>query len=231
MLDALFTWLSRLMEAAPLWAICGAFLWGMMSVLLSPCHLTSIPLIVAYIGEQGKMSVKRAFYTALAFSVGILATIAIIGVVTSLMGRMLGDIGKTGNYIVAAIFFLVGIYLLEIFPISIPGLSGVKFKQRGLFPAFLLGLLFGIALGPCTFAYMAPIIAMTFSASSKGFLFGFGLMAAYGLGHCFVIVLAGTFTEWLQRYLNWNEKSKGTKILKRICGILIILGGIYFLTM
>ncbi len=231
MLDSLFTWLSQLMDAAPGLAILGAFLWGVMSVLLSPCHLTSIPLIVAYIGEQGKMSVKRAFYTALSFSIGILVTIGIIGVVTAMMGRMMGDIGKWGNYIVAVVFFVVGLYLLDIIPINIPGLSGVKFKQRGLGAAFLLGLIFGIALGPCTFAYMAPIIAMTFSSSGKGILFGIALMTAYGSGHCLVIVLAGTFTEWIQRYLNWSEKSKGTVILKRICGVIIIIGGIYFLTL
>ena len=49
----------------------------------------------------------------------------------------------------------------------------------------------------------------------------------YGVGHCSVIVLAGTFTEVVQHYLNWNEKSKGAVILKKICGVLVLLGGLY----
>jgi len=44
-----------------------------------------------------------------------------------------------------------------------------------------------------------------------------------------IIVLAGTFAEIVQRYLNWNEKSKGTALVKKICGILVILGGIYLI--
>jgi len=230
MIEGLFNWLSGLIESAPLIAFFGAFLWGVFSVLLSPCHLTSIPLIVAFIGNQEKQELKRTFYTALSFSVGILVTIGIIGVITSSMGRMLGDIGKWGNYIVAAVFFIVGLYLIGLIPVEIPGLSGVKMKKRGLWAAFILGLIFGIALGPCTFAYMAPIIAMTFSTAGKGVLFGALLMLAYGIGHCLVIVLAGTFTGVLQRYLDWTQKSKGTLILKRVCGVLIIIGGIYLLT-
>ncbi len=230
MIDGLFEWLSGLIEAAPLIAFFGAFLWGIVSLLLSPCHLTSIPLIVAFIGDQEKQNLKRTFYTSLSFSIGILFTIGLIGVITSLMGRMLGDIGKWGNVMVAIVFFAVGIYLLDIIPITIPGLSGVKMKKKGIFAAFLLGLIFGIALGPCTFAYMAPIIGMTFSTSGKGVLYGAFLMLAYGIGHCLVIVLAGTFTGVVQKYLNWTQKSKGTLILKRICGVLVIIGGIYLLT-
>ena len=60
---------------------------------------------------------------------------------------------------------------------------------------------------------------------------GILLLTAYGIGHCPIIVLAGTFTQMVQRYLDWSEKSKGTVILKRICGILVIIGGIYLLTL
>jgi cytochrome c-type biogenesis protein len=44
-----------------------------------------------------------------------------------------------------------------------------------------------------------------------------------------VIIFAGTFTEVVQRYMNWNEKSKGAIILKRICGVLVLLGGLYMI--
>jgi len=55
------------------------------------------------------------------------------------------------------------------------------------------------------------------------------MLVLYGVGHCSVIVLAGTFTEIVQRYLNWNEKSKGADRLKKACGVLVILGGLYML--
>lgn len=232
MLESIFTWLSHMVESTPAAALAGAFLWGLLSILLSPCHLTSIPLIVGFISQQNNETkpVKRAFFTSLAFALGILITIALIGLITALMGRMMGDIGKWGNYIVSGVFFLVGIYLLDIIPWQLPGVKQVKFKRKGILPAFVLGLVFGIALGPCTFAFMAPVLAVTLFSSTSSLIFSILLLAVYGLGHCLVIVLAGTFTEMLQKYLNWNQKSKGTMIIKKICGVLIILGGIYLLT-
>ena len=89
--------------------------------------------------------------------------------------------------------------------------------------------MFGVALGPCTFAYMAPMLAVTFRLASTNLPYGILLLAIYGAGHCAVIVLAGTFTEVVQHYLDWNEKSKGAVILKRICGVLVLLGGLYLI--
>jgi cytochrome c-type biogenesis protein len=102
-------------------------------------------------------------------------------------------------------------------------------KQKGLFAAFLLGLIFGIAIGPCTFAYMAPMLAVTFKVASTNIAYGISLLVFYGLGHCSVIVLAGTFTELVEHYMNWNEKSKGAVILKKICGVLVLAGGLYMI--
>jgi cytochrome c-type biogenesis protein len=230
MLVRIFTWLTEALNASPLIALGAAFFWGVLSIILSPCHLASIPLIVGFIGGQGKISTKRAFWLSLLFSSGILVTIAAIGFITSLMGRMLGDVGRWGNYFVAGIFFIVGLYLLDILPLPFlqrsvqPGM-----KSKGAFAAFVLGLLFGIALGPCTFAYMAPMLAITFSVAATRFLYGFVLLLFYGIGHCTVIVFAGTFAEVIQHYLNWNEHSKGAVILKKICGFLVIIGGFYLI--
>ena len=96
--------------------------------------------------------------------------------------------------------------------------------------AFRLGFIFGIALGPCSFAYMAPMLGIVFTISVTRFFYGAALLFAYGVGHCSIIVLAGTFAEVVQRYLNWNEKSKGTVLIKKIFGVLIILvGGMYLI--
>jgi len=230
-IESVFTWLSELVQSTFLVALLGAFLWGILSILLSPCHLASIPLIVGYISHQGVKSFRKAFWTSFSFSFGILLTIALIGLVTTLLGRMMGDVGRWGNYLVAVIFFVVGLYLLDIIRFTLPGVRQMKFKKRGILAAFFLGLIFGIALGPCTFAYMAPVLAITLFSSSSGFVHSFSLLAAYGLGHCLVIVLAGSFTEVIQKYLNWSEKSKGTIIVKRTCGVLVIIAGIYMLTL
>jgi cytochrome c-type biogenesis protein len=201
--------------------------WGILSIILSPCHLASIPLIVGFIDEQGRISTRRAFIISLLFSVGILVTIGAIGGITAAAGRMLGDIGRYGNYFVAVVFFLVGLHLFGVIPMPWSGTGQVGMKRRGMLAAFILGLVFGVALGPCTFAYMAPMLGITFSLAATNIIYGIILLLMYGIGHCSVIVLAGTFTEIVQRYLNWNERSRGAIVLKKVCGVLVILGGVY----
>lgn len=230
MIRTIFEWLSYSLQSSVLISILASFIWGILSILLSPCHLSSIPLVVGFINGQGRMQVKRAFSISLLFSFGILITIALIGLITGLMGKMLGDIGPYGNYIVAVILIIVGLYLLEI--INIPFFNQPNqpmLKRKGLLGGFLLGLIFGVAIGPCTFAYMAPMLGIVFKLASTNFIYAVSLILFYAIGHCSVIIFAGTFTGIVQQYLNWNEKSKGALIVKKICGIFIIITGIYLL--
>ncbi len=228
-MEKLFTTLTHAVEGTPAIALSAAFVWGILSILLSPCHLASIPLIVGFIDEQGRISTKRAFIISTLFAVGILITIGAIGVVTAAIGRMMGDVGKYGNYFVALVFFVVGLHLLGVIPMPWSGPGRVGMKRKGMLAAFILGLVFGIALGPCTFAYMAPMLGITFKLAATNLFYGVLLLIVYGLGHCSVIVVAGTCTELVQRYMNWNEKSRGAVILKRICGVLVLIGGLYLI--
>lgn len=228
-MQELFTTLTRAVEGSAFIALGASLVWGILSILLSPCHLASIPLIVGFIGQQGQMTTRRAFGISSLFALGILITIGAIGAITAAAGRMMGDVGRYGNYFVAAIFFIVGLHLVGVIPMPWSGPGQVGMKRKGLLAALILGLVFGIALGPCTFAYMAPMLAVTFKLAATNLLYGIVLLLAYGVGHCSVIVLAGTFTEVVQRYLNWNEKSKGATILKIVCGVLVMMGGIYLI--
>lgn len=228
-MESLFIALTNAVTGTPLIALSAALLWGILSVVLSPCHLASIPLIVGFIDGQGPMTTRRAFLISNLFAVGILITIALIGVITAAAGRMMGDLGPWANWFVAGIFILVGLHLLDFIPMPWSGPGGVGMARKGMLAAFLLGLIFGVALGPCTFAYMAPMLAVAFSQAAENMVYAASLLLAYGLGHCAVIVLAGTFTEVIQHYLDWNEKSKGAVILKKVCGILVIAGGAWLI--
>ncbi len=210
-------------------AVAASFVWGVFSVILSPCHLASIPLIVGFIDSQGQMSTRRALAVSSLFASGILVTIAVIGAITAAAGGMVGEVGPAANYVIAAVFFVIGLHMMDVIPAPWSGPGQVRTPRRGLGGALLLGLVFGVALGPCTFAYMIPMLAITFDSATTNPLYGWGLLAAYGLGHCSVIVLAGTSTALVQRYLNWNEESHGAVILKRICGALVLAGGLWLI--
>jgi len=228
-IGAVFERLTEAVSGTPAIAILASVTWGILSIILSPCHLASIPLIIGFIGEQGVTTARRAFLTALAFALGILVTIGAIGVATGLAGRMLGDLGRGVNYFVAVIFFVIGLHLLGVIPMPFAARTGKVGRRRGPLGAFVLGLVFGLALGPCTFAYMAPMLGITLSVARTNMAYGILLLGAYGVGHCSVIVAAGTLTEVVERYLKWSDKSRGLDVLKKICGALVILGGVYLL--
>ena len=228
-MEKLFITLTHAVEGTPAVALAAAAAWGILSIVLSPCHLSSIPLIVGFISGQGRTSTARACGVATVFAVGILITIAAVGAITAAAGRMMGDVGRWGNYFVAVIFFAVGLYWLGVIPLPWSGPGQVGTQRKGLLAGLILGLLFGIAVGPCTFAYMAPMLGVTFKLAGTNPIYGASLLLAYGVGHCAVIVVAGTFTELVQRYLDWNEQSRGLKVLKWICGVLVLLGGVYLI--
>lgn len=218
MIETMLESLSDGLAAAPPWAMLAAVLWGVASMLLSPCHLAGIPLIVGFIHGQGRVSGRRAFSLAGLFAFGILISIALIGAITAALGRIAGDLGPWSYYLVGVVFVLVGLHLLDLLPASWSSPSRVPLARKGLLAALTLGLVFGIALGPCTFAYMAPVLGVAFGTAAESPLFATALLFAYGVGHCAVIVVAGSATALVQRYLNWSECSGG---------LLVIAAGLY----
>lgn len=220
-----------MLSSSPAAALTGSFLWGAAGIILSPCHLVGIPLIVGYIDSGGAVRVSRAALISVFFSTGLLVTIAAIGTATAFAGRMLGDVGNYGNWIVAVLMVIAGSYLAGFLnlPFLDNGINQPGFRGKGLASAFILGLVFGLALGPCTFAFMAPVLGVAFTAGSTNLIFASGLVAAYAAGHCGVIIIAGSFTGFVYRILKWNEESYGALYLKKGCGILVIAAGIYMI--
>jgi len=229
MIESLFNFLSELLYQNLWLALISSFSWGVLSILLSPCHLTSIPLIIGYLSSQEGLTVKKSFKLSFVFAIGILITIALIGSITLAMGRLMGDVGSIGNYLVAAIFLLVGLYLLDVITLPWDGAKINSTRKKGYISAFVLGLIFGIGLGPCTFAFMAPVLGIVFQVATTDYIYAAGLLIAFSSGHLIPIVIAGSMMNLVQTYLNWSETSKATKIVKKICGILVIFGGIYLI--
>lgn len=229
MLNEIFEWLNNILTQNIYMSITASFLWGVFSVLLSPCHLASLPLIIGYINRNGIPTVKTALVNSLLFALGILITIAVIGVITGLIGGLIGDLGVTGNYIVAVIFFAAGLYLLDVISQDWNFIKPEKINSKGYLLAFLLGLLFGAGLGPCTFAYMAPVLGVVFQYSATNFTYTILLIAAFALGHSLVIAATGTMSAKIGKYLKWADNSNAINIFKKFCGVLVILGGVYFI--
>jgi cytochrome c-type biogenesis protein len=228
MIENLFSTLYTSMTQSFGLALFAALAWGILSILLSPCHLSSIPLVIGFVMQQEKKTTGRAFTFSLVFSMGILVSIAFLGLITASLGRLMGDIGHIGNIFVSIVFFLVGFYLLDIIRLDW-SLGPRSTKQRGFLSALFLGLIFGVALGPCTFAFIAPVLGVAFAKAQSSFISALLLIFFFAVGHCSVIVFFGTMAQKAQEYLNWTSESKSVQLAKKICGILVIAGGVYLL--
>ncbi len=229
MLEQVFNTLTNAMSGYFGIALLAAYGWGVLIVLLGPCHLSSIPLVLGYISLKENPTQKRVFKLALAFALGVLVSIAIVGAITSLLGGIMGFIGPWGNIVSAAVLFLTGLYLLDWIKLSWTPIKLKPNNQSGWSGAALLGLVFGIGLGPCTFAYMAPVAVAAFSIGETSLLKAAEIVLMFGLGHCTVIVVAATLVKTLQKYMRWTRKSSGMLVFKRACGVLVLVGGAYFI--
>ena len=216
--------------ASGLTALAAAFAWGILSVALSPCHLSSVPLVVAYMsGGEELPTRRRSVWLSSAFAAGILASIGLVGIATAAAGRMLGDVGRVGNWLVAVVFFAVGLNLLGLLPLPALASAPAGTGRRGATGALLLGLVFGVALGPCTFAFMAPLLGIAFHASGTGAApYGVVLVALYGLGHAAAIVFAGSSIQSVNRWLGWRSGARAVAVVKAVAGVAVMLGGAYF---
>ena len=229
MIDSIFEYFTKAFSMGVTLSIVAAFAWGILSILLSPCHLSGIPLIIGFLAKKRVNSNSKILLLSITFSLGIFITIIIIGVITSFTGSIIGNIGRTGNLIVAFILILVGIYLMDLIKIPFSGFNLKSSDSGGYYEVFTLGLIFGLGLGPCTFAFMAPIIVIVFRMSSVNITYSLILLLAYAIGSTLVIVIAGLLFTWVQKLLNWNEKSNVLNIIKKVCGVLIVIAGIYMI--
>ncbi len=206
----------------------GCFLWGMVSVLFSPCHLASIPLIIAYVGGQERaINPKQAGVYAGAFTVGLFITIALVGIICALLGRMLGDVGSYWQILIGGVLIWVALGMLGVEKCSMSGSLLYRLNFRGVLGAFGLGLGYGVLSGSCTFGFIAPILAIITVQQkiTTGILF----ILLFGLGHCLPILVAGSSTAAVRRVMENSAWQGVGNWFRKVAGVMICLLGVYFI--
>ncbi|WP_020588280.1 cytochrome c biogenesis CcdA family protein [Desulfobacter curvatus] len=227
MLDALFLTVNQWMTGGIVIAAAGCFLWGIISVLFSPCHMASIPLIVGYVGGQQRMiHPRQAGVYSVLFTAGLFITIALIGIVCALLGRMLGDVGNYWQILVGSILIWVSLGMLGVEKCSMSGSFLYRLNLKGKFGAFALGLAYGVLSGSCTFGFIAPILAIITVQAKVAT--GIILIVLFAVGHCIPIVIAGSSTAAVKKLLG-NSTWNGAGIwFRKGAGTLVGILGIYF---
>jgi len=229
MLESVFITINSWIVGNTLYAALGSFLWGIISVTLSPCHLASIPLIIAYVGgQQSLVNPRHAAVYSVLFTIGLFISIALVGIICAMMGRVLGDIGNYWQVLIGALLIWVALGMLGAEQCSMSGNLLYRLNLRGTFGAFVLGLAYGILSGACTFGFIAPILAIIIV--QEKIMSGVLLIILFALGHCLPIVAAGSSAAAVNKIME-NSKWQGlSSVFRKGAGVMIILLGIYFIT-
>jgi len=227
-LDQLFLAVNQWMSGGVLVAAAGCLIWGMISVLLSPCHMASIPLIVGYVAGQEKiLEMKGAARYAIAFTVGLFITIAALGVVCSLLGRMMGEVSPYWTLLVGAILLWVALDMLGVKACSMSSGPISRLRVRGIRGAFILGLAYGVLSGSCTFGFIAPILAVI--TIQQKIATGLLYITLFGVGHCIPIAIAGSSAALVRKLLTNNTFQRGGMWFRKAAGLLVACLAIYFI--
>ncbi len=226
-MEQIFLTINSWMMGGVLIAALGCFLWGMVSVAFSPCHIASIPLIVGYVAGQDKvLKARDAAWYSVVFSTGLFITIALVGIICSFLGRMLGDVGSYWTILVGAILIWVALDMLGVSKCSMSGSLMGRIKIKGLLGAFVLGLAYGVLSGSCTFGFIAPILAII--TIQQKILIGLVYIVLFGIGHCIPIAVAGSSTAKVRKLLESSSFHEGSQWFRKCAGTAIGAMGIYF---
>ena len=208
-------------------AAAGCFLWGVVSVALSPCHLASVPLIIAYVGGQQRiLKAGEASYYSVAFSIGLFISIALVGIICALLGRVLGDVGNYWQILVGLVLVWVALGMLGVEKCTMSGTMLQRLKVTGISGAFVLGLAYGILSGSCTFGFIAPILAII--TIQEKVVLGILFILLFATGHCLPIVIAGSSSAAVRSVLENKTWQGAGQLFRKGAAFFIFLLALYF---
>lgn len=204
-----------------------AFIMALVAGLVSsfsPCILSTVPLIIGYVGGYAGDDHTKALKYSLFFCLGLILTFTALGAASALLGSMMTMAGKWWYLLLALIMAAAGLQLLGFFQFT-PQTCHMPARREGLIGAFLLGILGGILASPCSTPVLVAILA--FVAGEGNIYLGIGLLAVYSIGHCALLLIAGTSVGFVNRLAASSRTEKWGKVLKGLLGLVMLIFAFY----
>ena len=217
--------IEQIITLYPLVAFGAVFLAGVVSSA-SPCVLATIPLVVGFVGGYSDGNRGKAFRYSLVFILGLSLTFTMFGAAAGLLGTMFGTLGGKWYLIAGMVALVMGGQLMGLYEIRLPVKRDFKPKQGGIIGAFLLGLFFGVVSSPC--ATPVLVVLLTLVAGKGQVLYGITLLFCYAIGHCLLMLFAGTFTGFVEAVVKARGVVNFSLWAKRVSGAIVVLVGGWF---
>jgi cytochrome c-type biogenesis protein len=177
------------------------FLAGFLTSL-TPCMLSMLPITIGYIGGYETRTRLQAAVQSTWFALGLATTLAALGIVAAVAGKIYGQVGIGLPIVVSVIAILMGLNLLEALPLQLPAWGGMEWISKDLpegVRSYLIGLTFGLVASPCSTPVLATLLAWV--STTQDPLLGSVLLLAYTAGYVAPLILAGTFTASIKKLL------------------------------
>ncbi|MCM2356743.1 MAG: cytochrome c biogenesis protein CcdA [Geobacteraceae bacterium] len=219
--------IEQIIAAWPIVAFGAVFLAGVLSSA-SPCVLATIPLVVGFVGGYADGDRWKAFRYSLAFILGLSLTFTAFGAAAGLLGTMFGTLGGPWYLAAGAVALLMGGQMMGLYQIALPIKRDYRPKRGGIIGSFLLGLFFGVVSSPC--ATPVLVVILTLVAGKGEVLYGVALLFCYAVGHCLLMLFAGTFTGFVEAFVKARGVVNFSTWAKRLSGAVVALAGGWFIS-
>lgn len=219
-LETLSILISESFWLAPLLALLAGVLTS-----VTPCALSSVPLVIGYVGGTGNNDPKKAFRLSLTFALGMAATFTALGTAASFLGKLMGTSSKWWYIALGVLMLLMALQTWEIYNFIPSTYLISKNTKKGYIGAFIAGILGGVFSSPC--ATPVLIVLLGIVAKSGNVVWGILLLLLYSIGHSVLVLIAGTSVGFVKKVTSCGRYGLFSKILKLLMGGIILLIAFY----
>lgn len=219
-LEFLSSQLTTMNWIAPIFAL----LAGVVTSF-TPCSLSSISLIIGYVGGVKEKNSKKAFWLSLTFAIGTAVTFTIFGIIAALAGRLIGVTSQWWYMILGILMVLMTLQIWEVIELIPSTYLVSKNKKKGFLGAFLTGVLAGIFSSPCSTPVLITLLAVV--ATNGNIVWGILLLLCYSLGHATLAIIVGTSMGFVQKLSQNSIYGKLSKFIKLVTGLVVLVLALY----
>ena len=219
-LDALSKLISDSFYLAPFIALMAGVLTS-----VTPCALSSVPLVIGYVGGTGNNDTKRAFKLSLVFAMGIAVTFTILGTIASTLGKLMGTSSFWWYIALGILMVLMALQMWEVYNFIPSTYIKSKNMKKGYIGAFVAGMLGGLFSSPC--ATPVLVVLLSIVAKEGNIARGLLLLLLYSIGHSVLVIVAGTSMAFVTKLTTSNKYGIFSTVLKYFMGLAILLIGFY----
>lgn len=226
MFDSLIETTRTLLETNQWLAVLAVFLGG-VTTAANPCSLAGVPVLISLVGGHDSVSGwRRGFVFSLVFVCGLATSFSVMAFLAVSAGSYFGETSGFWPWVLAGVCFLAAGQFFDLVHFSLPeAVNRYRPKISGLTGAYVMGALFGVLSAPC--AAPVLVLVLTYVASRANLPYGILLLWVYAVGHCLLVIAAGTSLGLAKHIVASTSYSRTNSLFRKGAGAVILSVGIY----